>query len=127
LTQEDINQAWGKGLKRPLRTAEQEISRLAEKKNQGVVSTPLVVVTGGTALNPAVKSFMSAQCNTENIPVAFIAELGFSFTNTLVEPFFILTYSLRGIRSNFSQPGDGCNGRSLRRERNPEARTASLG
>ncbi|KAK4235727.1 hypothetical protein C8A03DRAFT_36422 [Achaetomium macrosporum] len=80
LTLEDISQAWEKGLRGPLRTAKREISRLAEKMRQGMVSKPLVVVSGGTVRNPAVKSHMLALCNAKDIPVVFTDEFDVRIT-----------------------------------------------
>lgn len=91
LTEGDINRAWEQGLSGPLRTAERELSRLVEKLNQGAVSNPLVVVSGGTARNPTVESFMRAQCSAKNIPVVFTDEFDFPITHSLVGPFPILT------------------------------------
>jgi len=40
-----------------------------------VVSRPLVVVSGGTALNPAVKSYMTTLCDEKGVPVVFTNDL----------------------------------------------------
>ncbi|KAK3899622.1 hypothetical protein C8A05DRAFT_17963 [Staphylotrichum tortipilum] len=75
LTMEEINRAWRKGLSGPLRTARRAISHLLHNMEQEVVSRPLVVVSGGTARNPAVKSYMAVLCHAEGVPVVFTDEL----------------------------------------------------
>jgi len=71
LTLEDIEDAWQKGLKRPLKTAKREIPRLVNMLEEGHVRMPLVVVSGGTARNPAVKARMLALCQENGIPIVF--------------------------------------------------------
>ncbi|KAK3296446.1 uncharacterized protein B0H64DRAFT_398279 [Chaetomium fimeti] len=74
LTVEEIEHAWKRGLRGPLRTAEREISRLVERTKLGVVSQPLVVVSGGTARNPAVKSRITSLCDAKGVSVVFTDE-----------------------------------------------------
>jgi hypothetical protein len=84
LTTEIINQAWEQGLNGPLRTAELMISRLLENVAQGNVSQPLVVVSGGTARNPAVKSYMTTLCRANKVPVVFTDEFDVRVVHALV-------------------------------------------
>jgi hypothetical protein len=93
-TLEDINQAWEKGLNGPLRTARREISRLVDRLKQGLVSSPLVVVSGGTARNPAVKSSMLDLCNEKGIRLVFTDEFNVRIADELViPPLHQLTFS----------------------------------
>jgi hypothetical protein len=71
LTLDSIEDAWQKGLNRPLKTARREIELFARMVDSGVVTNPLVVVSGGTARNPAVKSRMLALCKENGVPVLF--------------------------------------------------------
>lgn len=71
LTLEDIEQAWRQGLERPLETARREIQRLVKMVRHERVSNPLVVVSGGTARNPAVRSRMTTLCDEVGIPIIF--------------------------------------------------------
>ncbi|KAH6839516.1 hypothetical protein B0I37DRAFT_386622 [Chaetomium sp. MPI-CAGE-AT-0009] len=68
---EEIEDAWKRGLSGPLRTAKREISRLVEKMKVGVVSRPLVVVSGGTARNPGVKSHIISLCQAKGVSMVF--------------------------------------------------------
>jgi len=74
LTREVMTSAWGKALSRPLETARREIARLVGMVEGGCVTSPLVVVSGGTARNPAVKSQMETLCKQSGIPVVFTAD-----------------------------------------------------
>jgi hypothetical protein len=80
LTREIIEDAWRKGLERPLDTARHEISRLVKMLEHERVSRPLVVVSGGTARNPAVKSRMMALCEEGGIPILFTDDFDIHIT-----------------------------------------------
>jgi hypothetical protein len=81
LTQDIIEDAWRKGLERPLETAKHEISRLAKMVRHERVSKPLVVVSGGTARNPAVKSRMKALCDESGVAILFTDDFAIRITN----------------------------------------------
>jgi len=68
---EVIEANWRKALSRPLETAKREIARLVSMEKSGCVTTPVVVVSGGSARNPAVKSQMMALCKESGIPAVF--------------------------------------------------------
>ncbi|KAK0612270.1 hypothetical protein B0T14DRAFT_440845, partial [Immersiella caudata] len=68
---EDIENTWHMALERPLETVRRELRCLARMVQSGYVTKPLVVVSGGTARNPAVKSRMAALCQKHNVPLAF--------------------------------------------------------
>ncbi|KAK1757090.1 hypothetical protein QBC47DRAFT_378392 [Echria macrotheca] len=74
LTTEVITSAWVKALGRPLETARREIARFVSMVESGCVTSPLVVVSGGTARNPAVKSRMTTLCEQSGIPVVFTSD-----------------------------------------------------
>ncbi len=86
LTLNAINQAWRKGNSEPLRTAERELSCLLESVEQKLVSKPLVVVSGGTARNPAVKSHMANLCFMRGLPVVFTDDFDVTIIHALVAP-----------------------------------------
>ncbi|EAQ88792.1 hypothetical protein CHGG_05411 [Chaetomium globosum CBS 148.51] len=97
----DMEDAWRRGLHGPLRTAGREISRLVERMKLGIVERPLVVISGGTARNPAVKSRLLSLCEVKglstvftdqfNVPIAYdsakvaMAAVGFATWNLLVD------------------------------------------
>jgi tRNA A37 threonylcarbamoyltransferase TsaD len=81
LTQDIIEDAWRKGLERPLETAKHEISRLVKMVRHERVSKPLVVVSGGTARNPAVKSRMKALCDESGVAILFTDDFAIRITN----------------------------------------------
>ena len=89
LTLNAIDQAWIEAIGEPLRTARCVISRLRKHVEQGVVSTPLVVVSGGTARNPAVKSYMTALCDTKRVPVVFTDDFDVTIVHASVAPSLI--------------------------------------
>lgn len=127
MTVEEITRAWEEGLSGPLRTARHTISHLLDNMEQRVVSRPLVIVTGGTARNHAVKSHMAALCREGGVPVVFTDELNFRTTHLSVAPSSsILNRLLHGnIRSNlnlFIQLGSGSDRGSFRRQQNPYRR-----
>lgn len=80
LTLENIEEAWQKGLSRPLETARCEITRLVTLVKRKQISKPLVVVSGGTARNPAVKSRMLDLCRESGVPVLFTDDFAVSIT-----------------------------------------------
>jgi hypothetical protein len=84
LTPEGMHQAWEQGLNGPLRTARRMISRLLDNVEQGMVSRPLVVVSGGTARNPDVKSYMTTLCRANRVPVVFTADFDVPIVHALV-------------------------------------------
>lgn len=63
VTPDVIDQAWNKGLSGPLRIVQREIASLAESQASGLVRSPPVVVSGGSARNPAVKSRLRRLCD----------------------------------------------------------------
>ena len=67
----DMEDAWRRGLRGPLRTAGREISRLVERMKLGIVERPLVVISGGTARNPAVKSCLLSLCEVKGLSTVF--------------------------------------------------------
>jgi hypothetical protein len=73
-----IEETWHKGLDRPLETVRRELARMVRMVERGLVTKPLVVVSGGTARNPAVKSRMLALCERSNVPVIFTDDFGMS-------------------------------------------------
>ncbi len=71
LTLETIEDAWRHGIDRPLRVAAREVARLVRVVDAERVSNPVVIVSGGTARNPAVKSRMEEICEQHGVPVVF--------------------------------------------------------
>jgi len=73
LSVEDIQHTWRKGLERPLNVAARQMERLADmaKTDSERVPNPVVVVSGGTARNPAVKSHMMDLGERHEIPIVF--------------------------------------------------------
>ncbi len=84
LTPEVMSQTWRESMNEPLRTARRVILRLRNQVEQGVVSNPLVVVSGGTARNPEVKSYMTTLCNTRGVPVVFTDDFDVTIVHALV-------------------------------------------
>jgi hypothetical protein len=84
MTLKGMEDAWKRGLRGPLRTAEREISRLVERMELGVVSRPLVVISGGTARNPAVKSRLVYLCEAKGVSVVFTDEFNVPIAYELV-------------------------------------------
>ncbi len=84
LTRDAIDQAWKKGISETLRTARYEILRLLKYAKQGLVSSPLVVVSGGTARNPAVKSYLTTLCDTAEVSVLFTNDFDVPILHALV-------------------------------------------
>jgi len=80
LTQANIEAAWRKALNRPLETARREVARLASMVEGGCVTSPLVVVSGGTCRNPAVKSSMKSLCKEAGVPVVFTEDFKLGIT-----------------------------------------------
>ncbi len=121
LTLNAINQAWREGISEPLRTAERVISRLLRSVEQGVVSMPLVVVSGGTARNPAVKSHMTTLCFSRGLPVVFTDDFDVPLVHALVAP-QTPSHQICANSRLSAQLGSSCKGRSLRRQRNTHSR-----
>lgn len=77
LDRETMHHTWRKGIERPLTVAAREMARLAEmaKTDSDRVPKPVVVVSGGTARSPAVKSYMKDLEKEHKIPVVFTDNL----------------------------------------------------
>ncbi|KAK1756671.1 hypothetical protein QBC47DRAFT_400302 [Echria macrotheca] len=80
LTRKTIEEAWRKGLDRPLDKAQHEISRLVKMEENDRIHAALVVVSGGTARNPAVKSRMLEICERRGVPVVFTDDFDIHIT-----------------------------------------------
>ena len=80
LERNDIEATWRKGLGRPLKVARREIARLVRLVERECVTAPLVVVSGGSARNPVVKSQMRKFCQQSGVPVVFTQDFDVSIT-----------------------------------------------
>jgi hypothetical protein len=76
LSLEIMQESWEKGMIYPLQCVQEQLDRLAQMASLGHLSKPLVVVSGGTSRNPAVKSRLEALCAQRNLPVKFTQDLG---------------------------------------------------
>ncbi|KAK0746876.1 hypothetical protein B0T18DRAFT_466281 [Schizothecium vesticola] len=80
LERKAIEDAWQKALSRPLKVARREVARLVSLVESGCVTSPLVVVSGGSARNPAVKSQMMTLCRQSGVHVVFTHDFDVSIT-----------------------------------------------
>lgn len=87
MTVQDVNEALEKVLDGPLRTAKRAVANM----KQVGATMPLVVVSGGTARSPDVKSSIRGLCDAEGVPVVFTNDFGFPIVHELVF-FSILNY-----------------------------------
>lgn len=81
LERKDIEATWRKALSRPLKVARQEIVRLVSLVESGCVTSPLVVVSGGSARNPDVKLRMKTLCRQSGVHVVFTHDFEASITH----------------------------------------------
>jgi len=69
LTREGIDELWEKAMEGPLRAAQRELNKLSKMVQQGRAPSPLVVITGGTTLNPAVREELERMCAQLQLPL----------------------------------------------------------
>jgi hypothetical protein len=98
---EGIEIAWRRALERPLVVARREIARLVGMVESRCVTSPLVVVSGGSARNPAVKSRMAALCGQSGVPVVFTDDFDVRITYEYVFIFIISSTSFSPSVSYF--------------------------
>ncbi|KAK0619472.1 hypothetical protein B0T14DRAFT_209156 [Immersiella caudata] len=74
LSKETINDAWEKGLGRPLRLMERQLARLVTLQKKDRISSPLVMVSGGSARGPKARSCIEALCKEAGVDMIFTDE-----------------------------------------------------
>ncbi len=74
LKAKELRRDWSIALKRPIDTFKKQVAKQASMAKKGVISKPLVVVSGGTSLNLNVKKILRQICNKKRLPMRFVQD-----------------------------------------------------